>query len=380
VSAPVRVSDAVRMNAPARVSARLRLALSYAVFLVAAGAVVLFGIYLVLRYVPDYPLMPANPQSDPALPVASRGEILQSLVGMSGVLLLFLAVVGVVGGWILAGWILKPLHRINEAVVVAGAGNLQHRIHLAGRNDEFRQLADSFDHMLDRLDDAFAVQERFAANASHELRTPLAITATMLDVAHRNPGGHNYPELVERLRLTNDRAIGLTESLLRLADANAITAAASSTDLAEISHASIAEHTVEAAQREVTITEKLEPAPLMGDEALLTQLVSNLVQNAIRHGGNPGWATVSTRFDRARGVAVLRVESTGDVISAETAARLTEPFLRGAGRVAAGGTRGYGLGLALVERIVTVHNGTLTIVPRVEGGLDVSVEIPAPKA
>jgi len=376
VSAPVRVSDAVRMNAPARVSARLRLALSYAVFLVAAGAVVLFGIYLVLRYVPDYPLMPANPESDPALPVASRGEILGSLVAMSGVLLLFLAVVGIVGGWVLAGWILTPLRRINDAAVIAATGNLQHRIHLAGRNDEFRQLADSFDHMLDRLDDAFGVQERFAANASHELRTPLAITATMLDVARRNPSGQDYPELVERLRLTNDRAIGLTESLLRLADANAITAAASSTDLAHITKASLDENAPEAAQRNVTLTEQIESAPMTGDEALLAQLVSNLVQNAIRHGGSPGRAVVSTRNNRERGVVVLRVESSGDVMSAETAARLTEPFLRGAGRVAVGGSRGYGLGLALVERITQVHNGTLSIVPRAEGGLDVSVEIP----
>jgi two-component system sensor histidine kinase VanS len=361
---------------PVRVSARLRLALSYAVFLVAAGAVVLFGIYLVLRYVPDYPLMPANPESDPALPVASRSEILGSLVAMSGVLLLFLAVVGIVGGWILAGWILKPLRRINNAAVIAATGNLQHRIHLAGRNDEFRQLADSFDHMLDRLDDAFEVQERFAANASHELRTPLAITATMLDVARRNPSGQDYPELVERLRLTNDRAIGLTESLLRLADANAITAAASSTDLAHIAQASIDENAAEAVQRDVTIAEQLEPAPMTGDEALLAQLVSNLVQNAIRHGGSPGRAVVSTRNDRERGVVMVRVESSGDVMSAEAAARLTEPFLRGAGRVAVAGSRGYGLGLALVERITQVHNGTLSIVPRASGGLDVSVEIP----
>ena len=106
-------------SAPVRVSARLHLALSYAIFLVAAGAVVLFGIYLVLRYVPNYPLMPANPESDPALPVASRGEILRALLGMSGVLLLFLAVIGIVGGWILAGWILRPLRRITQAAVIA---------------------------------------------------------------------------------------------------------------------------------------------------------------------------------------------------------------------------------------------------------------------
>ena len=363
-------------SAPVRVSARLRLALSYAIFLVAAGAVVLFGIYLVLRYVPNYPLMPANPESDPALPVASRGEILRALLGMSGVLLLFLAVIGIVGGWILAGWILRPLRRITQAAVIASTGDLQHRIHLDGRNDEFRQLADSFDHMLDRLHNAFETQERFAANASHELRTPLTITSTLLDVAERDPDGQDYPELVERLRLTNDRAIGLTESLLRLADANAITASGASTDLAHLTRHTLDDNADEARQREVTITVQLEPAPVTGDETLLTQLASNLVQNAIRHGGSPGTAHVSTRHDRARGMVALRVVSSGEVFSAEMAARLTEPFLRGAGRIVVDGSRGYGLGLALVARIVEVHNGTLTIVPRAEGGLDVNVEIP----
>ena len=365
---------------PVRVSARLRLALSYAAFLVAAGAVVLFGIYLVLRYVPNYPLIPANPEADPALPVASRGEILSALLGMSGVLLVFLALIGIVGGWILAGWILKPLRRINEAAVIASTGNLQHRIRLDGRNDEFRQLADSFDHMLDRLHNAFETQERFAANASHELRTPLTITSTLLDVAQRNPAGQDYPELVERLRLTNDRAIGLTESLLRLADANAITASAASTDLAQLTRDALDENANEAAQHEVTITAQLEPAPVTGDETLLTQLVSNLVQNAIRHGGSPGAALVSTRHDRERGIVALRVQSSGEVFSAEMAARLTEPFLRGAGRIVVDGSRGYGLGLALVARIVEVHSGTLTIVPRAEGGLDVCVEIPSQRS
>jgi len=361
---------------PVRVTARLRLALSYAVFLVAAGAIVLFGVYVVLRYVPNYPLTASDP-SDYGLPIASRGDILRAVVGVSGVMLLALAIIGIVGGWYLAGWILKPLRRINEAAVIASGGDLEHRIGLVGRNDEFRQLADSFDHMLDRVHDTFEVYERFAANASHELRTPLAVTATMLDVARRNPEGQDYAVLIERLRLTNDRAIGLTEALLRLADVNAINSVAAPVDLARILGAVVAENSDYAAERDVTLVSQLEPARVHGDAGLLAQLATNLVRNAIQHGDSPGTATVSTVHNVQRGVIELRVESSGTIFSEEGAARLAEPFLRGAGRVVAGEHRGYGLGLALVSRITDVHGGTLVIRPRILGGLVVRVELPA---
>jgi two-component system sensor histidine kinase VanS len=359
-----------------RVSARLRLALSYAVFLVAAGAVVLVGIYLVLRFVPDYPLTASNPRDNGGTVVATRNEILGAVVGVSGFALVGLAVIGIVGGWALAGWILRPLHRINEAAEIVATGDLRHRISLGGRNDEFRQLADTFDHMLDRLHDAFEVQERFAANASHELRTPLAVTSTMLDVALRDPDGQDYPTLLRRLRTTNDRAVGLTESLLRLADANAISAVAARVDLAAVVRATVAENADEAQRREVTITSRLDAASVLGDGGLLAQLATNLVQNAIRHGGTPGEAIIGTRMDTERGMVLLRVESSGSRFDADAAARLVEPFLRGAGRVSSDG-RGYGLGLALVKRIAEVHGGTLAIAPRAEGGLVVTVELPA---
>jgi len=357
-----------------RVSAQLRLALSYALFLVAAGAVMLFGIYVVLRYVPNYPLTAANPRDDDSL-VATRPEILGAVVGFSGIALVALAIIGIVGGWFLAGWILSPLRRINEAARVAASGDLQHRIALGGRNDEFRQVADSFDHMLDQLHEAFEVQERFAANASHELRTPLAVTSTMLEVALRDPDGQNYPALLDRLRTTNDRAIRLTESLLRLADANAITAVAVPLDLRQLVQTVIAENADEAARRQVTITTDLDEAPLLADATLLAQLVGNLVQNAIVHGGTPGTAIVSTGSDAAGGIVALRIESSGAEFAPETAVRLAEPFLKGAGRVASG-DRGHGLGLALVDRIATVHGGSLTIAARTGGGLVVTVELP----
>lgn len=374
IPAPPRPADPL-------VSARLRLALSYAGFLVAAGTVLLLGVYLVLRYVPDYPLTAANP-SDAHLPTASRGEILAVLVRLSGVLLAALALIGVLGGWFLAGRVLRPLQLINEAARTAAGGRLDHRIRLAGRNDEFRQLADTFDHMLDRLQGAFATQERFAANASHELRTPLAVTGTLLDVARRDPGGQDYPALLERLSITNARAVGLTEALLRLADADAVSAAAARIDLADTVRAAVRDGAAEAERRGVVWSLRLESAPALGDGALLARVAANLVQNAVRHNTAPGTALAVTGRDPRWGVGVLRVENTGPVYTPEGAARLREPFLRGEGRTRrAEGQRhgeGYGLGLALVARVVEVHGGTLDLRPRHGGGLVVTVALPAP--
>ena len=356
-------------------SARLRLTLSYAAFLVFAGAATLLGVYLVLRYVPDYPLTAANPGDSAA--VASRQEILEAVVGASAVILGGLAILGLGGGWVLAGWILRPLEEINAAARIAATGRLDHRIRLRGRGDEFEELADNFDHMLERLHDAFLSQERFAANAAHELRTPLAVTATMLEVARADPDGRNDRELLERLWVTNRRAIELTEALLRLSDANAVTAVAAPTDLAALARAAVEDLEAEAAVRRIGLVTTFEPAPLSGDPALLSQLIANLVQNAIRHNHPDGDAWIETGSDVAGATSSLRVENTGPTYSPEAAARLVEPFLRGAGRVSEGeDVRGHGLGLALVARIAAVHGGRLTVIPRDGGGLIVTVTFP----
>jgi two-component system sensor histidine kinase VanS len=339
-------------------SARLRLTLSYAGFLLASGAVVAFAVYVVLRYVPNYPLTAANPRDRPV--VASRQEILHAVVTYSAWSLTLLAVIGLVGGWLLAGWILRPLQDINAAARIAAGGRLDHRINLTGRSDEFKELADNFDDMLARLDSAFAMQERFVANASHELRTPLAVTATMLDVARADPEQDN--ELLRRLQVTNARSVGLLEALLRLADANAVSATFEPVDLAEITREALAE----TEPGGVAIEAELAPAIVTGDRALLTQVAANLVQNAVRHGYTT--ARVTTTPD-----GMLRVSNDGALYSPQAAARLVEPFLRGNGRMRG---EGYGLGLALVARITTLHAGTLTIVPRDDGGLVVTVALP----
>jgi two-component system sensor histidine kinase VanS len=358
-------------------SARLRLTLSYAGFLVLAGAAVLFGVYVVLRYVPNYPLTAANPQDSPV--VATRQDILQAVVGASAVILVLLAAVGLAGGWVLAGWILRPLRDINEAARIASSGRLDHRIRLTGRHDEFGELADSFDHMLERLHDAFGVQERFAANASHELRTPLSVTATMLEVARADPESEDVPALLERLQVTNGRAIGLTEALLRLADANAVRAVSEPLDLAAIARDVVTDHAPEARRREIVLETDLTPAPTVGDEPLLSQAAANLVQNALRHGAAPGTVRVSTGRDV--GGVTLRVENDGPVFTPDAAARLVEPFHRGAGRTTReGAPSGYGLGLALVARIAELHHATLDVAPRPApaGGLAIVLRVPTP--
>ena len=169
----------------------MKLTLSYALFLVIAGALMLGVIYLGMRYIPNYPLTSSNPHDRPYAP--ARFQILDALLRISRYALLSLAVVGLTGGWLIAGRVLRPLQEITKAAQRAATGALDHRIGLRGRRDEFTDLSDAFDHMLDRLQTSFEAQQRFTANASHELRTPLAITRTMLDVAVADPGARTTP-------------------------------------------------------------------------------------------------------------------------------------------------------------------------------------------
>ena len=358
---------------PAGLSLRMQLTLSYAAFIVVVGLAFVVVGFLLLRFVPE-----GNLSLDDGVggAVPDRSDLMRVFVKYTVWALLLLAVLGLGGGWIVAGRMLKPLTRITEAARLVRDGSLDHRIRLPGGQNELAGLADTFDEMLDRLYEAFAVQERFAANAAHELRTPLAVTATMLEVALRDPEVQDYPALLQRLRITNDRAVGLTESLLRLADANAISAVAEPVALDRVVGTAVAENADEAVRRGVVITPRLGTAPVVGDPGLLAQLAANLVQNAVRHSGAAGSAVVSTGSDGHHGTVSLRVESTGATFTAQAAARLAEPFLRGAGRVVTG-DRGYGLGLALVQRIAEVHGGSLAIVPRAGGGLVITVELPA---
>jgi two-component system sensor histidine kinase VanS len=268
---------------------------------------------------------------------------------------------------------LAPLTRITAATRTAATGSLSHRIELEGRKDEFRELADAFDAMLARLEAHVAEQQRFAANASHELRTPLAITQTLLDVARNDPNRADG-QLVDRLHTVNTRAIDLTESLLLLSRADRRSFAREHVDLSLVAEEATETLLPLAERRGLTIETSGDPAPTLGSHALLLQLTTNLVHNAIVHNlpdHGTVWVTTSARPD---GTA-LTVENTGAELTPQLVATLAEPFQRGTKRIRTDHA-GVGLGLAIVKSITHAHDGVLNLAPRAAGGLRVTVQLP----
>jgi two-component system, OmpR family, sensor histidine kinase VanS len=346
-------------------SVRLKLTLSYAGFLMLAGAVLLAAGYFSLS---------RGVHPGVIFLVRSHTDLLRDFAPIAAVVMAFLLVFGLLGGWLLAGRMLAPLTRITDATRVAASGSLSHRIELDGRQDEFRELADSFDAMLARLEAHVAEQQRFAANASHELRTPLAITQTLLDVARSDPSRDNG-ELVERLRTVNTRAIDLTEALLLLSRADQRSFTREHVDLSLIAEEATETLLPLAEKRGLTIQTSGETTPIIGSHALLLQLSTNLVHNAIVHN-LPEQGTVWVTTSAHPTSAVLTVENTGEKLLPQSAATLVEPFLRGGKRIRTDHS-GIGLGLAIVKSITQAHDGTLTLTPRPAGGLRVMVQLPA---
>ena len=350
-------------------SVRLKLTLSYAGFLMLAGVLLIAAAWVsILRYIPDevtYGLPWIRPiRSDPlngfALPAA--------------IVLAFLLVFGLVGGWLLAGRMLAPLTRITDATRTAATGSLSHRIELEGRNDEFRELADAFDTMLARLEAHVAEQRRFAANASHELRTPLAITQTLLDVARKDLN-RDDGELVDRLHAVNTRAIDLTEALLLLSRADQRAFTPEHVDLSLTAEEATETLLPLAEERGVTLETSGDMTPTLGSRALLLQLTTNLVHNAIVHN-LPEQGTVWVTTSAHPKSVVLTVENTGEKLTPQLVATLVEPFRRGTERIRTAHA-GVGLGLAIVNSFTEAHDGTLTLTPRAAGGLCATVQLPA---
>jgi two-component system, OmpR family, sensor histidine kinase VanS len=350
-------------------SVRLKLTLSYAGCIMLAGALLLSVVWVfLLRYVPDHTFLLGPAPSGP-----SRSDLVAAFVPKAALMLGFLLVLSVVGGWFLAGQMLAPLNRITHATRLAATGSLSHRIHLEGRKDEFRELADAFDAMLARLEAQVAEQQRFAANASHELRTPLAITQTLLEVA-RNDRERDNDELVDRLHFVNARAIDLTEALLLLSRADQRSFVGEPVDLSLIAEEATETLLPFAEERGVTIETAGDATSTSGSPALLLQMATNLVHNAIVHNlpeGGAVWVTTAADED---GV-VLTVENTGEALTPQRVATLGEPFLRGSERTRTGHS-GVGLGLAIVESIATAHDGSLALSPRAGGGLHAAVRLP----
>jgi two-component system, OmpR family, sensor histidine kinase VanS len=348
-------------------SVRLKLTLSYAGFLMLAGVLLLAAVWVfLLRDVPEVVAGPGG--------MLTRAGLARNFAPAAGAVLVFLLVFGLVGGWILAGRMLAPLSQITDATRMAAKGSLAHRIELEGRQDEFRELADAFDTMLARLEAHLAEQQRFAANASHELRTPLAITQTLLDVARNDPNRDNG-ELVDRLHAVNTRAVDLTEALLLLSRTDQRSFTREPVDLSLISEEATETLLPLAEKRGVTIQTSVDTTPTIGSRALLLQLTTNLVHNAIVHNlSEQGtvWVTTSVHLKSV----VLTVENTGEKLTPQLVSTLVEPFQRGTERIRTHHA-GVGLGLAIVKSISQAHDGTLTLSPRVAGGLCVTLQLPA---
>ena len=349
-------------------SVRLKLTLSYAAFLTLAGTLLLAVVWVfLLRYVP-----PEASRTAVGF-VPGRDDLVRAFVPAASWALVFLLVLGLVGGWFLAGRMLAPLTRITAATRKAAGGSLSHRIELEGPQDEFRELADSFDAMLARLEAHIAEQQRFAANASHELRTPLAITQTLLDVARNDPerdGG----QLDDRLRAVNARAIELTEALLLLHRADQRSFTREPVDLSLVVEEAAETLLPLAEKHGVTIETSGEIARTIGSHALLLQMTTNLLHNAVVHN-LPEHGTVNVDTALRLDTVMLRVENSGERLSPQVVSTLTEPFQRGTGRIHADHA-GVGLGLAIVKSIIQAHDGTVSLTPRPEGGLRVAVQLP----
>jgi two-component system sensor histidine kinase VanS len=292
----------------------------------------------------------------------------------SGIALAIMTAVSVALGWLVAGRVLRPLRVMTATTRQISERNLDERLALSGPRDELTDLADTIDGLLARLEAHVAEQQRFAANASHELRTPLAVTQTLLDVARSEPN-RDDGVLVERLHAVNTRAIELTEALLLLSRAGQRSFTREDVDLSLMAEEAAETLLPLAEERGVTIETAVKTTPTIGSRALLLQLSTNLIDNAIVHnlpGHGTVWVTTGVQPD---GV-VLTVENTGEKLAPQLVSTLDEPFQRGTKRIRADHA-GVGLGLAIVKSITQAHGGTLTLTPRGAGGLCVTVRLPA---
>ncbi|MCZ7416080.1 MULTISPECIES: sensor histidine kinase [unclassified Streptomyces] len=304
-----------------------------------------------------------------------RRLALDSLLKNSLLALLGLAVAAFALGYVMAGRVLSPLGRITRTARRVAGSDLHRRIELDGPDDELKELADTFDDMLDRLDRAFTAQQRFVANASHELRTPLAINRTLLEVQLSDPGASvEVQQLGRTLLATNERSEQLVEGLLLLARSENEIVDRKPVDLAEVASQAVEQVRAEAAAQGVELRGVRQPAYLQGNGVLLERIALNLVQNAVRYNlPEDGWVAVST--EARTGQAVLTVENTGPQVPAYEVDNLFEPFRR-LRTERTGSDRGVGLGLSIVRSVTRAHGGTITATPREDGGLLMRVVLP----
>jgi signal transduction histidine kinase len=304
-----------------------------------------------------------------------RQHALDDLLSRSLLALLGLAVIAFAFGYAMAGRVLSPLGRITRTARAVAGSDLSRRIELDGPDDELKELADTFDDMLERLQRAFTAQQRFVGNASHELRTPLAINRTLLEVHLSDPGAPvELQQLGKTLLATNERSEQLVEGLLLLARSDNQIVERKPVDLAEVAEQAIDQVHGEAAAKGVVIRGEQKPAVVQGNGVLLERIALNLVQNAVRYNvPEGGWVEVTTEVQH--GQAVLMVSNTGPVVPAYEIDNLFEPFRR-LRTERTGSDKGVGLGLSIVRSVARAHGGHIAAQPREGGGLVMRVTLP----
>ena len=310
---------------------------------------------------------------------AAQAHTLDSFELEGAIALAAMTLASIVLSWWIAGRVLRPVHRITDAARRLSEETLHDRINLQGPDDELKELADTFDAMLGRLDRAFSSQRRFVANASHELRTPLATERVLIDeaLANRSARPDELRTILEQLRANSEETERLIEALLVLARSERGVDRQAVHELATMARAAVAGCAAEAARRGVEVRTDLVPVTVSGDQGLLERLAGNVVENAVRHNFTNGWVEVTTK--RAGALAFLEVTNTGPTITEATIATLTEPFRRGShDRSTDDG--GFGLGLSIVDAVVSAHHGVLLLRPRPGGGLVVRVQLPVAAA
>ena len=390
---------------------RLRLTLVYGGMFLAAGAVLLALNYALVQHGLDQRTGAVTVAVDPALvgpppgsadffrPAPAPGEIvtadgrrldqvldafeqrlhddtLRELLVQSGLALALMALVSVGLGWALAGRVLRPIQDMTATARRLSETNLHERLALEGPADELKELADTFDDMLARLEAAFESQRRFVANASHELRTPLTIQRTLIDVALADPDAtpDELRATAVQVRDAVDRSERLIDGLLVLARSEQGTGPVTVVDLAVAAGRAVEQVSTEARSMGLAIREDLQPAPVCGNQVLLERLVENLVRNAVVHNVEGGWMEVTTASDGTR--ATLTVRNGGARIAPDQIPVLFEPF-RPLSPDRVDGGRGHGLGLSIVQAVADAHEGSVRAEPLTGGGLSVVVSLAA---
>ncbi len=391
-----RPGDGLASWLPFRPTIRIRLTLLYGGMFLMAGVVLLLVMYFFVRWAfQDAALPRLDVQPDVLITINNRPytgdqfnawldsyqaaqahNSLDTLLRKSLTVLVALAVIAFIVGYAMAGRVLSPLGRITRTAREVASSDLHRRIELDGPDDELKELADTFDGMLDRLDRSFDSQRKFVANASHELRTPLAINRTLLEVQLSDPAASaDLQQLGKTLLATNERSEQLVEGLLLLARSDNELLERRPVELSEVALRAVEQLRPEAANREVEIRSSLAPVAVSGNGVLLERIALNLLQNAVRYNLADGWVEISTAAVPG-GLGELVVSNTGPVVPGYELEHIFEPFRRVKGADRTRSDKGVGLGLSIVRSVVRAHGGAIEAVPRVGGGLTIRVRIP----